>query len=310
MDELHRFVFDGLAVRGLLVRLTGSWREMLARRAHAPYPAPVRALLGEMTAAGVLLQSNIKFDGALELQVQGDGVVRLAVVEVQSDLRFRATAQVVGDVDDGDGLQALLNPGGGARCAITLDPRRSGSQRYQGIVPLHDEFGRPLTTLGAVIEHYMRQSEQLETRLWLGADDTLAAGLLLQRLPPSTDRPAEATAAADEDFARIVHLASTLRRDELLGLDAGTLLRRLFWQEPLRRFEPSRPRFACRCARERVATMLRGLGRDEVDSIVAERGEVEVGCEFCGTLYRFDPIDAQRLFIPQADQPPSIGVVN
>lgn len=307
MDELHRFVFEGLPVRGLLVRLSASWREMLARRADAPYPAPVRVLLGEMTAAGVLMQSNIKFDGALELQVQGDGAVRLAVVEVQSDLRFRATAQVVGDVDDGDALQALLNPSGGARCAITLDPRRSSSQRYQGIVPLHDEFGRPLPTLGAVIEHYMRQSEQLETRLWLGADDTMAAGLLLQRLPASADRPVEAT---DEDFGRIVHLASTLKRDELLGLDAGTLLRRLFWQEPLRRFEPSRPRFACRCARERVAAMLRGLGREEVDSIVAERGEVEVGCEFCGARYRFDPIDAQRLFIPQADQPPAIGVVN
>jgi molecular chaperone Hsp33 len=267
----------------------------------------VRTLLGEMAAAGVLMQSNIKFDGSLELQVQGDGAVRLAVVEVQSDLRFRATAQVDGVVHDGDGLQALLNPRRGARCAITLDPRRAGTQRYQGIVPLFDEGGQPLATLAAVLEHYMRQSEQLQTRLWLGADDTLAAGLLLQRLPASPERPVD---AADEDFGRIVHLASTLQRDELLGLDAETLLRRLFWQEPLRRFEPSRPRFACRCARERVAAMLRGLGRDEVDSIVAERGEVEVGCEFCGARYRFDPIDAQRLFIPQADQPPAVGVVN
>lgn len=305
MSELHRFVFDGLPVRGQWVRLTDHWREMLRRRAHAPYPPPVRELLGEMVAAGLLLQSSIKFDGALELQMQGEGPVRLAVAEVQGDLRFRATAQITGDVHDSDDLQVLLNRGDKGRCAITLDPKRDGAQRYQGIVPLYDERHAPLHALAPVLEHYMRQSEQLATRLWLAADDTVAAGLLIQRLPVPPDE-----AGADEDYSRIVHLAATLTRDELLGLDADTLLRRLFWQERVQRFEPQHPSFACRCDRGRVAAMLRGLGREEVDSIVAERGEVDVGCEFCGTRYRFDPIDAQRLFIPSADQPPAIGAVN
>ena len=305
MSELHRFVFQGLPVRGQLVRLTDAWREMMARRAQAPYPPPVRGLLGEMVAAGVLLQSSIKFDGTLELQMQGDGPVRLAVAEVQGDLRFRATAQLVGEVHDGDDLRALLNRHGKGRCAITLDPKRSGAQRYQGIVPLHDAHHAPLHALAPVLEHYMRQSEQLETRLWLAADDILAAGLLIQRLPAPPDE-----AGADEDYSRIVQLAATLTRDELLGLEADTILRRLFWQERLQRFEPQRPSFACSCDRERVAAMLRGLGREEVESIVAERGEVEVGCEFCGTRYRFDAIDARRLFIPQADQPPAVGAVN
>jgi molecular chaperone Hsp33 len=114
----------------------------------------------------------------------------------------------------------------------------------------------------------------------------------------------------NEDFNRIAHLAATLTREELLTLDADTLLHRLFWEERLLRHEPRRPRFACSCARERVRNMLRGLGAEEIRSIIAERGEVEVGCEFCGQRYCFDAIDAARLFIPGADQPPALSGVN
>ena len=122
MAELQRFMFDGLPVRGQLVRLGASWREMLSRRAHQPYAPPVRSLLGEMAAAGVLMQSNIKFNGALLLQVYGDGPVKLAVAEVRSDLSFRATATVVGEVPADARLEALLNVQGQGRCSITLDP--------------------------------------------------------------------------------------------------------------------------------------------------------------------------------------------
>jgi molecular chaperone Hsp33 len=317
LSELHRFLFDGLPVRGLLVRLDASWREVLTRRSASPYPPPVRALLGEMAAAALLMQANVKFDGALVLQMQGDGPVKLAVVETQADLAFRATAQVVGEVGDDAGLQALLNARGQGRCAITLDPpgRRRGQQPYQGIVPLSDAQHAPLPTLAQVLEHYMRQSEQLDTRLVLAADDQVAAGLLIQRLPraggsrPAGERDADAP-GADEDFNRIAHLAATLTPAELLALPADQLLHRLFWQERVQRFAPAEPRFACRCARERVAGMLRGLGRTEVDAIVAERGAVEVGCEFCGANYRFDPIDAAQLFIADADQPPGAPSVN
>jgi molecular chaperone Hsp33 len=149
----------------------------------------------------------------------------------------------------------------------------------------------------------------------LAADDQMAAGLLIQRMPakePSrvSGERNEDQIGRNEDFNRIAHLTATLTRAELLTLEADTLLHRLFWEERLLRYEPRRPRFACSCARERVAGMLRGLGREEVDSIVAERGEVEVGCEFCGRQYRFDAIDAARLFIPGADQPPALSAVN
>jgi len=317
MSDLHRFVFDGLPVRGALVQLGAPWREMLAVRAGAPFPAAVRELLGQMAAAGLLMQSGLKFDGALILQVQGDGPVKLAVAEVRSDLSFRATATVAGEVPPAAGLEALLNVHGRGRCAITLDPaqRRPGQQPYQGVVPLHGDRREPLQQLSQVLEHYMLQSEQLDTRMLLAADDERAAGLLIQRLPvEGTARVSgerdEDQIGLNEDFNRIAQLAATLTRDELLKLDADTVLRRLFWEERLRRFEPRRARFACSCARERVAGMLRGLGREEVDSIIAERGEVEVGCEFCGRQYRFDAIDAATLFIPTADQPPGQGAMN
>jgi molecular chaperone Hsp33 len=310
MTELHRFLFEGLPVRGSLVRLGDAWREMLSRRGHSPYPPAVRELLGEMAAAGVLMQSNIKFNGALLLQVFGDGPVKLAVAEVCSDLSFRATATVVGEVPPGARLEALLNVHGQGRCSITLDPsdRLPGQQPYQGVVPLHGDRREPLQQVSQVLEHYMLQSEQLDTRLVLAADDRVAAGLLIQRLPVEgpirmSGERNEDQIGLNEDFNRIAHLAATLTRDELLTLDAETALRRLFWEERLLRFEPRTARFRCSCERARVAAMLRGLGRDEVDSIVAERGEVEVGCEFCGQQYRFDAVDVGEMFTPARDQP-------
>jgi molecular chaperone Hsp33 len=345
-DELHKFLFEGLPVRGMLVRLDASWREVQSRRQpQGAYPKPVRHLLGEMAAAAALMQANIKFDGALILQVFGDGPVKLAVVEAQPELSYRATAKVVGGVPADAQLAALVNLHRKGRCVITLDPKdkSGGAQPYQGIVALHGDQGEPLQHLAEVLEHYMLQSEQLDTRLILAANDDIAAGLLIQRLPvegegnlegerraaagppqgeaasPSGGWPRQGPGGGhvDEDqiglneaFNRIAHLASTLTSDELLTLDADTILRRLFWEVDLRRFAPLLPRFACRCSRERVRGMLRGLGREEVQSILAERGEVEIGCEFCGTQYRFDAVDVGDVFTPPAQRVPGSGSLN
>jgi molecular chaperone Hsp33 len=337
MDQLHKFLFEGVAVRGMLVRLDASWRELLSRRTsrddggHA-FPPPVRALLGEMAAAGCLMQSNLKFNGALILQVFGDGPVKLAVAEAQPDLSFRATAKVVGEVPATAQLEAMVNVHGQGRCAITLDPkdRLPGQQPYQGVVPLHGERlaatlpaeaeggarrhrHEPLQRLSEVLEHYMLQSEQLDTRLVLAANDEVAAGLLIQRLPVAGDANLGQRAAVardedqigrNEDYNRIALLAGTLTAEELLTLEPDVILRRLFWEEKLQRFEPQVPRFACTCSRQRVAGMLRGLGREEIESIIAERGDVEIGCDFCGLQYRFDPVDVGELFTPGRDQPP------
>jgi molecular chaperone Hsp33 len=329
MSELHKFLFDGLPVRGQLVRLGDGWQEVLRRReaSGAALPGPVNELMGEMAAAGVLMQSNIKFNGALVLQMHGDGPVKLAVAEVQPDFAFRVTAKVTGPVPPDARLEAMLNVHGKGRCAITLDPRDRlpGQQPYQGIVPLHGDRREPLQNLAEVLEHYMLQSEQLDTRLILAADERVAAGLLIQRLPlegaanlEGQMRHREDDIGLSEAFNRIAHLAASLTRTELLELDADTVLRRLFWQEPLLRFEPivgdavdrQGPRFACTCSRDRVGQMLRGLGREEIDGILAEQGRVEVGCDFCAAQYRFDPVDVGELFTPAIDQLPGSSAVN
>jgi molecular chaperone Hsp33 len=158
------------------------------------------------------------------------------------------------------------------------------------------------------------QSEQLDTRLILAANDEVAAGLLIQRMPVQGDGNLEGGAAArrneddiglDEHYNRIALLAATLTREELLSLPVDDILHRLFWEETLRVFEPQHPRFACSCSRQRVGQMLLTLGREESDSLIAERGQVEVGCEFCGAQYRFDAVDVGELFTPAAQQPPT-----
>ena len=315
-----------MPVRGMLVRLTDAWQDILTRRAAntqtGPYPAPVRQLLGEMAAAGVLMQGNIKFNGALILQIFGDGPVKVGVVEVQPDFSLRATCTQVGEVAEGATLSQMVNLHNQGRCAITLDPkdRMPGQQPYQGVVPLFGDRGEKLENLSEVLEHYMLQSEQLDTVLVLAADDKVASGLLIQRLPvegegnlagKSDSVAREAVLGESEDFSRIAILAKSLKREELLTLDAETILHRLFWEEPLARFEPllgeAGPRFACSCSRERVGQMIRSLGTTEVESILAEQGQVEVGCDFCGAQYRFDPVDAAGLFTAAVNTPDTDG---
>ena len=328
---MHKFLFDGMPVRGMIVRLTDSWQEILARRAGnsatGAYPPPVAELLGEMTAAATLMQSNIKFNGALILQIFGDGPVKIAVAEVMPDLSLRATAKVVGELAADARLPDMVNVTNKGRCAITLDPKNRvpGQQPYQGVVPLFGDQYEKLDKLSDVLQHYMLQSEQLDTTLVLAADDKVAAGLLIQRLPVKGEGNLEGTSQRDhdqtnedqiglnEDYNRISILASSLTRDELLTLDIDTILRRLFWEEKLLRFEPQAgllgPHFACTCGRERVANMIRSLGVEEADSILAERGDIEVGCDFCGKQYRFDAVDAAQIFREPGDQLPASSVV-
>ena len=316
MSELHKFLFDGLPVRGVIVRLTDAWTEILHRRATntdtGAYAQPVQDMLGQMTAAAALMQANIKFDGSLVLQIFGDGPVKVAVVEVQSDLSLRATATVRPPLVEAATLSQMVNVHNKGRCAITLDANTKfpGQQPYQGVVPLFDDRGLPIENLSEVLEHYMLQSEQLDTTLVLAANEQVAAGLLIQRLPMAgagnlagsmVSKETEDQIGRNEDYNRIAVLASSLKREELLTLDVDTILRRLFWEEAITRFEPlvgeAAPRFRCNCSRERVGKMIVSLGREEAESILAERADIEVGCEFCGLQYRFDPVDAALLFV-------------
>ena len=323
MSQLHKFLFEGVPVRGMLVQLTDVWQEILKRRAAnldtGAYPEPVRHLLGEMTAAAVLMQSNIKFNGALVMQIFGDGPLKLAVVEVQPNLSVRATAKVLGALDGAQTLSAMVNVKNEGRCAITLDPlnKLPGQQPYQGVVPLFDDHRNKIDKFSDVLQHYMLQSEQLDTALVLAADDKTAAGLLIQRLPIKGEGNLAAKASMadedeigrNEDYNRISILAASLKSEELLQLDADTILRRLFWEEKLIRLETLAPSFACSCSRDRVSNMIRSLGADEVESILSERNDVEVGCDFCGMQYRFDAVDAAQIFTSVDKQVPGSSAI-
>ena len=294
-DRLLKFLFKAAPVRGGLVRIDDAWRQMVTLH---DYPPVVTRVLGEMVAAGALLATSIKFNGALVMQVHGDGPVKLLVVECLPDLAIRATAKLgAGEIADGATLRELVNRNGRGRFAITLDPRdpMPGQQPYQGIVPLEGD------SMADALQTYLRQSEQLDSRLWLAADEHVSAGLLLQSLPGEGGKAATVDADA---WSRAVTLAQTITSDELLRLAPEDVLRRLFWQESLEHYPPLGPHFACTCSRERIGRMLVSLGRAEVDSIIAELGTVTVTCDFCSREYTFDAVDTAQLFAGGEASPP------
>ncbi len=295
-DTLQKFIFDNASVRGEFVEISDTWKEIQARHS---YPPAVKTVLGEMVAAAALLSANLKFNGSIIMQIHGDGPVRLLVVECDADLRMRATAKLAPDtvVADDATMSALLNLHGKGRFVITLDPldKMPGQQPYQGIVPLDGD------DMATVIENYMLRSEQLETKLWLGADATVSRGLLLQKLPRHSgkdDQVVQGSAEEDlETWNRAVILGSTLKQEELLSTDIQTLMSRLFWEETIRVFEPAHPAFHCGCTREKVGNMLKMLGRDEVDAALDDLGQLGINCDFCGKHYEFDKVDCAQLFV-------------
>jgi molecular chaperone Hsp33 len=285
-DRLQRFLFERFPVRGHLVHLDAAWRALIE---HHAYPEVVRDTLGEATAASVLMVATLKFEGTLTLQMQGPGPMHLLVAHCTDHHAVRGVARWRGDLLPRE-LDALT---GGGQVTVTLDsPDRSA--RYQGVVPLSG------ARIATCLEDYFRRSEQLPTRLWLAATAERATGLLLQRLPGGARAEAGedlvALASGDEDWERVLALAGTLSERELLELPGREILRRLFHEEDLRLFEPAPVYFQCTCSRERVAGILRSLGKGELDGVLAERGHVEVRCEFCNRAYRFDAVDVAGLF--------------
>jgi molecular chaperone Hsp33 len=293
MDTLQKFMFENSAVRGELVELSDTWHQVQSRH---NYPKAVSILLGEMLSAAALLSANPKFNGSIVMQIHGDGPVKLLVVECDSELRLRATAKLSSGATVGDDatLPQLVNQHGNGRFVITLDPKDKlpGQQAYQGIVPLDGD------SVATVIEHYMLRSEQLDTKLWLAADDKVSRGLLLQKLPSEGGH--DALGKDDlETWNRTVMLASTVKNDELLDTDIGTLMRRLFWEETIRVFDPKHPAFHCTCTREKVGNMLKMLGRSEVESALRDLGQLGIDCDFCGQHYDFDKVDCAQLFVDE-----------
>ena len=274
-DSLQRFLLEGTPVRGELVQLEATWRAVLERR---EYPQPLRTLLGEMMAAGALLSATLKFEGSLIMQMQGEGPVKLLVVETTSDYTMRATAKWEGAIESGN-IRSLLGDG---KFVITIAPE-TGKHVYQGVVALEGD------TVSEVLEHYMAKSEQLDTRLWLASDADKAGGLLLQRLPGESGQDPDA-------WNRATKIGETITARDLLELPARSIIHRLYHEEDIRLFDEQPTAFRCSCSRERVTAMLRLLGTEEVHSVLDEQGKVEVACEFCGRQYDFDAVDVEQVF--------------
>ncbi|MDO5101437.1 MAG: Hsp33 family molecular chaperone HslO [Lautropia sp.] len=299
MDTLIRFGFAN-KVRGQIVKLDESWQAIVKNHQHygtRDVPPTVRERLGELTAAGLLLSASLKFDGSLLLQIQGSGPARLFVAECQPDGRYRATVKLNEQVaiPHDASFNDLVNPDNRGRFVVTLIPAAANQgggpdNPYQGIIPFEGD------TVAEVLEHYMAQSEQIPTRLWLAADETSAFGLLLQMMPTQGDAGAPDELESRQTWEQVQVLADTLSRDEMLGLPPEEVLHRLFWETDIAGYGKMRPVFECTCSREKVAGMLKMLGETEVRHILDEQPNILVNCEFCRKPYDFNEAQAMALF--------------
>lgn len=292
-DSVRRFIFEERPVRGHWVRLDTAWREL---RAHQDYPPAVRDLLGEAVSATVLLAATLKFEGTLTLQLQGNGAVRLLVAQCTNDFRLRAVARFDADrvraLDAGNlDFPALVGDEG--RLTVTIEAAERDS-RYQGVVPLTG------ASLEESLEAYFGSSEQLPTRVRLIANDTSAAGLLVQKIPGAGGHDPGDEESLDSAWRAAQQGIEGIEPERLFALSVEPLLQNAFPGRDVRLYRGSPVRFECRCSPERVSGVLRSLGETEVRDILREQGSVAVTCEFCQRPYRFDSVDVEGLFAPGA----------
>jgi len=279
-DSLHRFVIDNTRVRGEIVHLNNSWQTVLERY---DYPDNVKNILGDAFAACALLSATIKYDGSLILQIRGDGPLHLLVVQATSNGTLRGLARWKKDVP-AEGLNEIF---GNGQMVMTIEPPKG--EPYQGIIGLQG------VNIKDAIENYFTQSEQLNTRLWLAANDNTCTGFLLQELPDTSNQAND----LDEDkhnWDHSIHLANTLTKDELLSLSTKEILYRLFHEDDIRLFEPAPLSFMCGCSTERINKVIISLGIDEARSIISEQGNIQVDCEFCNAEYIYSLKDIEQLF--------------
>ncbi len=276
-DQLHRYLFENYAVRGELVTVSETWKQILENHS---YPQPVKNILGELLVATSLLTATLKFAGDITVQLQGDGPMSLAVINGNNRQQMRGVARVQGDIADDANLKTLV---GNGYLVITITPEEG--ERYQGVVGLEGD------TLAACLEDYFLRSEQLPTRLFIRTGDVVGAaaagGMLLQGLP------AQVTQAVD--FEHLATLTETIKAEELLTLPAQDVLWRLYHEEEVTLYDPQDVEFKCTCTRERCAGALKTLPDEEVDSIIAEEGEIDMHCDYCGNHYLFNAMDIAEI---------------
>lgn len=276
-DQLHRYLFEQFAVRGELVTVSETWNQILENH---NYPLPVKTLLGELLVATSLLTATLKFAGDITVQLQGDGPMSLAVINGNNQQQMRGVARVQSDIPENADLKTLV---GNGYLVITISPEEG--ERYQGVVGLEGD------TLAACLEDYFMRSEQLPTRLFIRTGEVdgqpAAGGMLLQVLP--------AQDAQTNDFEHLATLTETIKAEELFTLSATDVLWRLYHEEEVTVYDPQAVEFKCTCSRERCAGALKTLPDEEIDSIMAEDGEIDMHCDYCGTHYVFNSMDIAEI---------------
>ena len=270
-DKLYRFLFQNRAVRGEWVRLNQTFTETL--NTHQ-YPKAVQNLLGEMLVATSLLTATLKFEGTITVQIQGDGALKLAVVNGNHQQQLRALARVDGEISDNASLAEMI---GNGVLVISIIPEKG--ERYQGVI------GLDKPSISECLEDYFARSEQLATQLVIRVGEyqgqAVAGGTLLQIVPDGTGTP--------EDFEHLATLASTIKDEELFGLSAEELLYRLFHEETVEVYQPQNTEFKCGCSRERSGAAILLLPAEDISEMLAEKnGVIDMQCECCGTQYFFD----------------------
>ncbi|GAL23173.1 Hsp33 family molecular chaperone HslO [Vibrio maritimus] len=275
---LNRYLFEELSVRGELVQMDTAYQEILSSK---EYPAPLQKLLGDLLVSTSLLTATLKFEGSITMQLQGDGPVSLAVINGDHNQKLRGVARWEGDIADDATIHDMMGKG---YLVITITPDKG--ERYQGVVGLEGD------NLSEVLEGYFERSEQLKTRLWIRTGEfegkPHAAGMMLQVMPDGTGTP--------EDFEHLEQLTDTIKDEELFGLDANTLLYRLYNQDKVQVFEPKEVEFFCGCSRERSANAIVTVAQEEIFEIIAEEGQVALHCDYCGTTYAFDEAEVKALY--------------
>ena len=274
-NYVQRFVLEDLDIRGAIVHLDSVWHQILQDR---NYPTPVIEVLGEISVTALLMGDNFKQTGRLTIQLNGDGPISMLVVDCNEALHLRAMAKCESHIKS-QPVQDLLGHG---QLVFTLD-MPSMKEAYQSIVPVEGN------SISEIFEHYFKQSEQLPSRLLLTASDEAVFGILLQKLP--------ATDQQDPDgWARAEALAATMNDESLFKLSSEEILTRLFSDEAIRVFDAQAVQYGCHKDTVKIHAMLRSLGREEVDSILKEFGEVIINDDVCNRQYRFDALAIDAVF--------------
>lgn len=276
MDKIQRFLFKELDIRGQYLSIDSAWQSMIQDRGYSQL---VRQLFGELSALSIMLASSMKHPGKLTMQVQGDGLVSLILVEITHDLKLRGMVRSSNTVSETHTLDQIL--GDGQIIATLYNAQTDHS--FQSYVP-RNKIG-----LIQTFEDYFSQSEQLETKLWVASTQHKLSSMLIQKMPKDKSDD-------NEDWNRIIALSNTITDEELCNFSAEKMLHRLFHEEVVELFKGKEVNYECKQDRTRFERIIFDLGEEDARALLEERGEISIHNEICNEHLFFNEDDVNKIF--------------